>query len=343
MKIKEFLQDYIDYILFYFFIMTIISLIVYFDDTVKISIDNILYLNGVVLVMFILFLLQQFLRKKKQLDMIVHILDKDVKENIIDSLEEPLSNEQRIYFMFLRKLNREYSDRLNGFYEEKKDFSDFINYWVHEIKTPIAASELILKNESKSKEEILDIIEDKIMSIEDYVEQALYYLRTDSFSKDYFIGEINVSQFINNIIKKRAKLFIDKRIKIQLENLDFTVHSDIKWLNFIMEQIILNALKYTDKNGTIKVYGHFDDVEQCIIIEDNGIGIKQEDIKRVFDKGFTGYNGRENLKATGIGLYLSKKLSNKLGHDISIESVYSRYTKVFIHFPRMIDYFSVTK
>lgn len=342
MKIREFLQDYMEYILFYLFIMIIISLIMYFDNA-RIGLDNILYIDAFMLTMLILFLVQQFLKKKKQLDLIISILDKDMNGNIMNVLEEPLFNEQRIYFMLLKKLNQEYSDKINEFQEEKKDFSDFINYWVHEIKTPIAASKLIMKNENKSEREKLDIIENQIMSIENYVEQALYYLRTDSFSKDYFIGEINVSQFINNIIKKNAKLFIAKRINIQLENLDFIVYSDIKWLNFIAEQIILNALKYTDKNGIIKIYGHLDESEQCIIIEDNGIGIKQEDMKRVFDKGFTGYNGRENLKATGIGLYLSKILSNKLGHDISIESVYSEYTKVFLHFPRSIDYFSVTK
>lgn len=342
MKIKEFLEDYIDFIIFYFFMMIIISLIVFFDNTLKIIIENIIYLNVLILVIFLIFLLQQFFKKKKQLDMISDILAKQ-QENIINSLNEPLSNEQKRYFMLLRKLDTEYCDKLNGFNVEKKDFSDFINYWVHEIKTPIAASKLILENETKSKEEILDIIEDKIMSIENYVEQALYYLLADNFSKDYFIGEINIGQFINNIIKKNAKLFIAKKIKIELENLDFTINSDIKWLNFIVEQIILNALKYTDNNGTIKIYGYADDKERCIVIEDNGIGIKQEDIKRVFNKGFTGYNGRQNLKATGIGLYLSKKLTEKLGHDISIESIYSEYTKVTIHFPRMMDYFNVAK
>lgn len=342
MKIKEFLEDYIEFIIFHVFIMIIISLIMFFDNEVKISIGNIIYLNVLVLVIFLVYLLQQFLKKKKQLDQIAEILDKQ-QENIVDCIGEPLSNEQKLYFMLLRKMETEYCDKLNGFNVEKKEFSDFINYWVHEIKTPIAASKLVLESESKSKDEILDIVEEKIMSIENYVEQALYYLRTDNFSKDYFIGEINISQFINNIIKKSAKLFITKRIKIQLEDLEFSIHSDIKWLNFIVEQIILNSLKYTDNNGTIKIYGYSNDKEQCIVIEDNGIGIKQEDIKRVFDKGFTGYNGRQNLKATGIGLYLSKKLSNKLGHDISIESVYSEYTKVFIHFPRMMDYFSVVQ
>lgn len=342
MKIKELLQDYMDFIIFYILIMTIVSLIVYFDNTVKINVGNIIYLNSIALIIFILFLLQQYIKKKKQLDVINDILAKDQKENIVNFLSEPLSNEQRLYFLVLSKLNDEYSNKLNVFYEEKKDFSDFINYWVHEIKTPIAASKLILRSESKTQDEIQDIMEDKINSIENYVEQALYYLRADNFSSDYFIGEININQFINNIIKKNAKLFISKRIKIKLDNLEFTVHSDIKWLNFIVEQILLNAIKYTDNNGIIKIYGYSDELEQGIIVEDNGIGIKQEDIKRVFDKGFTGYNGRENLKATGIGLYLSKKLSNKLGHDISIESVFSEYTKVFIHFPRLIDYFTVT-
>lgn len=341
MKPKEFLEDHVDFILFYIFIMTIISLIVYFDNEVKISVENIIYLNIIGLIIFICFLMIQFFKKKKQLEFISDILAKDKTENIIDCLNEPLSNEQKLYFILLHKLNYEYLNKLNIFYKEKKDFSDFINYWVHEIKTPIAASKLFLEKETTTKEEVVDIIEDKIISIENYVEQALYYLRSDDFSKDYFVGEIKIDQFIKNIIKKNAKMFIGKRIKLVLEDLAFSVQSDIKWLNFIVEQILLNAIKYTNNNGTIKIYSLSDDKEQCIIIEDNGIGIKEEDIKRVFDKGFTGYNGRENLKATGIGLYLSKKLANKLGHDISIESEYSKYTKVYIHFPKIMDYFMI--
>ncbi len=337
MKVKEFLQDYISFILFYFVLMITISLIVSLDNFVKVSVVNIIYLNTLGIFFLMFFLFWEYFKKKKNLDTICAILDKQ-KENIAALLPEAVSYEQNLYFRLLHKLDNEYHSKSDKFYQDKKDFSDFINYWVHEIKTPIAASKLLLKNTSKSKDEILDIVENEIMSIENYVEQALYYSRADNFSQDYFISEINVSEAINHIIKKSAKLFIAKRIRIELDGLNFSIRSDIKWLSFIIEQVLLNALKYTGNNGRIKIYGFADAKEKCIIIEDNGIGIKPEDIGRIFEKGFTGYNGRENMKATGIGLYLSKKLANNLGHEISIESVYSEYTKVIIHFPTLIDY-----
>lgn len=339
MKIKEFLQDYIDFIIFYFFTAVMISLIVYLDNDVKVSLENLIYLDVLIFVLFLCFLVLQFIKKKKHLGYISELLDKDKIEAIDEHLDKPLSNEQKIYFNLLHKISSEHIARVSKLYDEKKEFSDFINFWVHEIKTPIAACRLFLERQDISKEKTIDIVEEKIMSIENYVEQALYYARLDNFSSDYFIGEINAEKLIKNIVKKNARLFIGKRIGIELDKLDFTVNSDSKWLNFITEQIVLNAIKYTDNNGKIKIYGIQSEKENCIVIEDNGIGIKEEDIKRVFDKGFTGYNGRKDMKATGIGLYLSKRLANKLGHDISIESVYSEYTKVFIHFPAMIDYY----
>lgn len=340
MKIKEFLQDYLNFIGLYFFVMTIISTIVYFDNEVKISSGSILYLNILMFFILICFLCIEFFKKKKQLKLISESLYHNI-EDIARILDEPLSNEQKLYCRFLHKLNGEYLKKLNELTEEKREHFDFINYWVHEIKTPIAATRLFLENEAVTKEEVVDVIEDKIMSIENYVEQALYYARLDDFAKDYLISDIQVEQLIKNIVKKNAKMFISKRIKIILEDLDMTIQSDVKWINFIIEQVLLNAIKYTNNNGEIKIYGHINTKEKYIVIEDNGIGIKEEDIKRVFDKGFTGYNGRSNAKATGLGLYLSKKLANKLGNDISIESEHLKYTRVFIHFPNMIGYYDV--
>jgi signal transduction histidine kinase len=342
MKFRSFLRDRIFLILFYFILMLFISLVIYFNNAVKISIGNIAYINIAGFIMFILYLIFGYLKNKKYYEVIKYIVDNQ-KENIINSLPTPLNHEQRLYQELLMKINEEFNLKIDKLYEGKKENVDFMNSWVHEIKTPIAASRLVIQNSvNKSKEETLSNLEDEIEHIEKYVEQALYYSRLDSFSKDYLINEINVHTLIIELVKKHAKEFIGKKIKIEISDLEFTIDSDKKWLFFILDQVLSNSLKYTANNGIIKISGILNANEKQLIIEDNGIGIKSEDIYRVFDKGFTGYNGRENFKATGMGLYLSKNLATKLGHHITIESKYCEFTRVTVHFPKLIDYYRVT-
>ncbi|MBP1761032.1 MAG: putative two-component sensor histidine kinase, partial [Firmicutes bacterium] len=167
------------------------------------------------------------------------------------------------------------------------------------------------------------------------VEQVLYYSKIDDFSKDYFVQELELQSIVNQVIKKHARTFIHKNIRIETDSTDMEVMSDKKWLLFILDQIISNSLKYTDQGGKIKIHAERDEREKRLIIMDNGIGIRPEDIDRVFDRGFTGFNGREFSKSTGIGLYLARRLARKLGHDISVESVYGEYTCLTIHFPKL--------
>lgn len=343
MKTLNFLKDNISLIIFYAVTMIFISSVIFFDENLRVSSNNILYLNLASFVFFTLYCLYEYFKKKRYYNEMNAVLQ-NLNDDAIISISDPLTYEQKLYHDLLLKLHEEYNLKLEKFYREKKDNFDFINYWVHEIKTPIAASKLLIEHsENKSKEDLLDKLENEICSIENFVDQSLYYSRTDSFSKDYFIDDINADNLIKNIIKKHARIFIGKKIRIELDNLDFIINSDKKWLSFIIEQIVLNSLKYTNNGGTIKITGEINEKEKSIIVEDNGIGIKEEDIHRVFDKGFTGYNGRENFKSTGIGLYLCKTLSQKLGHNITIESSYSEFTKVTIHFPKLIDYYNVMK
>ncbi|WLC65752.1 sensor histidine kinase [Clostridium tagluense] len=342
MKFRNFLRDRIFLILFYFMLMIFISSVVYFNNVVKISIENISYINIVGFIMFILYLIFEYIKNKRYYDVIKYIIE-DQEENIINSLPKSLNYEQKLYGELLMKVNEEFNLKINELYEAKKENVDFINSWVHEIKTPISACRLVIENSVyKSKEETLSNLEDEIDHIENYVEQALYYSRLDSFSKDYLINEINMHSLIMGVVKKHAKEFIGKKIKIEINDLEFTIDSDKKWLFFILDQILSNSLKYTGSNGLIKISGILNLSGKQLIIEDNGIGIKAEDIQRVFDKGFTGYNGREDFKATGMGLYLSKSLSTKLGHHITIESKPSEFTRVTVHFPKLIDYYRVT-
>ncbi|MBW9146150.1 sensor histidine kinase [Clostridium sp. CM028] len=342
MRFRNFLRDRIFLILFYFILMLFISSVVYFNNEVKISVGDIAYINIVGFIMFILYLIFEYLKNRRYYNVIKCIIDNQ-KENIVNSLPMPLNYEQRLFGEILMKVNEEFNLKTDRLHEGKKENVDFINSWVHEIKTPISACRLVIENSMyKSKEETLSNLEDEIDHIENYVEQALYYSRLDSFSKDYLVNEINMHSLIVGVVKKHAKEFIGKKIKIELSDLEFTIDSDKKWLFFILDQILSNSLKYTTSDGLIKISGVLKHNEKQLIIQDNGIGIKSEDINRVFDKGFTGYNGRDDFKATGMGLYLSKNLATKLGHHITIESMHSEFTRVTVHFPKLIEYYRVT-
>lgn len=333
MKISGFLRDSLSVILSHVLLLFFMSLIMFLSNSNPSNIQNIAYANFIGFFILMVFLIYSYFRKKMNYDIICRLLTKR-QEDFTASLPEPSTYEQKLYFELLHALNEEYYKRVDKLNNEKKDFINFINYWVHEIKTPVTGSRLIFENSlHKSKEEILDAMEASIDSIENYVQQALYYSRLDSFSQDYLISEVDMEELIKSIVKKYARMFIAKKIRIEINCGAFIVNSDKKWLAFIFEQILLNALKYTGRNGTIKIEGKNDEKERAVVIEDNGTGIKPEDIGRVFDKGFTGQNGRDSLKATGLGLYLSKRLANKLGHDISVTSVYSEFTRVCIRFP----------
>ena len=343
MKLKDYIRDKKYFVVFYVVLMSFISAIIYLDGTIKVSFANIIYMNSIGITLFIIYFIGEYLFIKKYYDTIKYIIDTR-KEYIINSLPEPRTYEQKLVNNLIEEVYTEQQLKIEKLYEEKKENSEFVTSWVHEIKTPVAVTRLTIENSfDKSKEEILNSIEEEVDKIDNYIEQALYYSKIDDFSKDYFISENDLEKIIKDNVKKHAKTFINKRIKIEMDSLDSIITTDKKWLGFIIDQILGNALKYTNENGKIKISSEKHSKEKILIIEDNGIGIKEEDINRVFHKGFTGYNGRGEYKSTGMGLYLAEKLATKLGHYISIESVYGEYTKVKVHFPKLTDYFNVTK
>ena len=203
------------------------------------------------------------------------------------------------------------------------DLQDITTLWAHQIKTPISAMRLLLQsNETHENEEI----KEELFEIENYVEMLLGYYRLNSEINDFVIKEINCEPMIRAVIRKYAKFFIRKRINIEIENIDIKVLTDEKWLAFVFEQVLSNSLKYTNE-GMIRITS---ENQNTLIIEDTGIGIQEEDIPRVFEKGYTGYNGRSDKKSTVMGLYLCKMILSKLGHTISIESKPNRGTIVRI-------------
>jgi signal transduction histidine kinase len=341
MRFTKFLADRKLSILCFSLLMIFISLVIYLDTAFKVSLANVLYINLVSAAFFILYLTARYLYYKSYFKALNDIV-RNESDEIISRLPKSKSYEQILFHEVLTVLYNEQSSKIQRLHEQKKEYEEFITSWVHQVKTPIAVSRLLIENNSSSQnKDTLYSIEEELDKIENYIEQALYYSKIDDFSKDYLINEVELNKLVKESVKKQAKTFINKKINIEIENADLMVATDKKWLLFILDQVLTNSLKYTSIGGEIKIYGLIEARAQKLIIEDNGIGIKPEDLDRVFDKGFTGYNGRENYKATGIGLYLSKKLARRLGHDMYVESKYSEYTKIIIIFPKHLDYFEV--
>ncbi|CEH27992.1 histidine kinase [Aneurinibacillus migulanus] len=342
MKPTAYIKDRKFLIAFYFILMAFISSVMYLDGTVNISADNIIYINAVSIVFFFMYLTWDFLYQRNFYSTI-HEMITSRQEDFVSALPEAKTNEQHAFILLLKQVYEQQNARIEALHERKREDRDFFITWIHEIKTPIAASRLIIDNSiGKPMDTILDKLENELDKIDGYVEQVLYYSRTDSFTKDYVISECNIEKVVKESVKKQAKLFIGKRIRCEMNHLDIEVLSDKKWLGFIVDQILSNSLKYTDQEGIITITGHENEKEKMLVIEDNGVGIKAEDIDRIFEKGFTGYSGRVYAKSTGFGLYLAKTLAVKLGHTISVESEEGKYTKMMIHFPKPLNHFDVT-
>ena len=210
---------------------------------------------------------------------------------------------------------------------KETDTKDYYTLWAHQIKTPIAAMRLLLQNQENSTGSYAMM--EELFKIEQYVEMVLHYLRLDSISSDMMIKEYDLKDIVNQAVKKHALLFINNKLSINIPDFSYTIITDEKWLQFVIEQLVSNALKYT-VHGGISIYIEIISGNTLLVIEDSGIGIREEDLPRIFEKGFTGYNGRLDKKSTGIGLYLCKQILDKLSYKIYVDSQLGRGTKVSI-------------
>ena len=261
-----------------------------------------------------------------------------------EGFPEAESRESEMYQELIRQLYEEKKELESSVQIEKQELSDYYSMWVHQIKTPIAALDILLQNTEQFlyEEDIvnsrinkrLEIIQESIpvsdmkmelFKIEQYVEMALNYLRVEDISSDLSFKQYAVDDMVCQVIRKYAKIFISKKIKMDFKPTKACIVTDEKWFIFVLEQIISNALKYI-KKGQISIYMK----EKSLVIEDTGIGIPAEDLPRIFEKGFTGYNGRENKKSTGIGLYLCKNIMDKLQRNITADSEVGRGTKIYL-------------
>ena len=208
----------------------------------------------------------------------------------------------------------------------RQDMMDYYSLWAHQIKTPISAMRILMQSQEETQDlEYVRILRAELFKIEQYVDMVLTYLRMESMSADMVFQWYSLEELVKQAIRKYSQLFILQKIKLEINIEDRQVLTDEKWLVFVIGQILSNALKYT-KRGQISIYTE----DRALVIEDTGIGIQAEDLPRVFERGFTGYNGRGGGKSTGIGLYLCKSVMDKLSHGISVESMVGKGTKVFL-------------
>ncbi len=234
----------------------------------------------------------------------------------------------------MNQIEQDYMDLIQALFEDKKQYTDksdrekaemldYYTLWVHQIKTPIAAMRLIIQSEENQQSHELQY---QLFKIEQYVEMVMAYLRLGSSSTDFLLKEYDMEDMVKQSVRKYAPMFIRKKISVKLGNLKHKVLTDEKWLCFAIEQILSNAVKYTNE-GHISIYS---ENETTLVIKDTGIGIAPEDLPRICEKGYTGYNGRIDKRASGIGLYLTKQILTKLGHRISFESEIGKGTTVRI-------------
>lgn len=296
-------------------------------DTYTIVFISILNLIGV----FSCYIYDYFNRKKYYDNLFKNLDGLDKKYFIAEILESGDFIESNIIYSVLEECTKSMKDEVADLKRNINDYKEYIETWVHEIKTPIASARLILENdEGYINKSVLEEIE----KVEGFIEQVLFYARSSTVERDYIIKKIPLKNSINSVIRKNANILIEKRVKIQLEDIEKKVYCDSKWIEFIMQQIISNSVKYMDKDEKyIKIRCLEKDKNIILKILDNGIGISEKSIEKVFEKGYTGENGRKYNNSTGMGLYLCKKLCLKLGLGISIKSKLGVGTEVTIVFP----------
>lgn len=231
----------------------------------------------------------------------------------VDVLDMPNDQLEADYQRLLQIVHEDKVRAVNDLESKKKDIVEYYTMWVHQIKTPIAAMRLLLQSEDTPKNAELS---HELFWIEQYVEMALHYTRLDSDTTDFIIQKYSLDDIVREAVRKYARIFIRKKISLDYQPLETVILTDEKWLEFVIEQVLSNAVKYTQK-GTVSIY--MED-EKTLVIEDTGIGIRAEDLPRIFEKGYTGYNGHTDKHSTGIGLYLCQRILKKLSHRIAIDS-----------------------
>ncbi|MEG0307567.1 MAG: sensor histidine kinase [Clostridium sp.] len=329
MNLVEFLKDKIVFLFINIFLFIVVSMMMF---SVKVNSLIVILVFCIWFMPLITYILMEYISKKVFYNEIQSILGNLEKKYLLpEVIKEPSFMEGKVIYEIIKELSKDMHENVKLYRDMQIEYREYIEMWVHEIKTPIASTKLIIEN---NKNEVTERINLQINRVEDFIEQVLFYARSSDVSKDYIIKRIELSAVINSVIRRNSRDFISKKIKLDIGNINNVIYSDVKWVEYILNQVVGNSIKYCkNKNAVISIYTVEKENSVILTIIDNGVGIIERDINRIFEKGFTGENGRKFGKATGMGLYLSKNLCEKLGLGMDIESRLDEGTKVNIIFP----------
>lgn len=339
MKFKDYLKDKSYIILIFLFIYAIILLMFL---AFKINVSLIIVASIIIILTFILILTIEYVRKKSfYTDLLSKIAYLDKSYFILEMLKQPNFYEGKLLYEALYEINKSMAENVKTHELQVIDFKNYIEMWIHEVKIPLSSLTLMAHNH---KDQYDKKLLEQLKRIEDYLDQVLYYVRSENASMDYLIKEVSLDKIISEVALKSKDNLLENKIDLLVQPTNSFVYTDLKWLEFILNQIINNSIKYkkSTKGSYIKIFHQEDEDKITLTIEDNGIGIPKRDIPKVFNKSFTGYNGRIKSSSTGMGLFIAKNLCTKLGHQISLESKEGEYTKVLIIFAKN-KYYEVTK
>lgn len=328
MTFRSYLKDRIGFVAATAFIMLILRLLGF---ACKARMDFIWVMESIIFVTAACLLYADYRKRSRFFRELLGILDGlDQKYLITEMMVQPDFEEGKIWMDILYDTGKSMQDKLNETEDSLRDFKEYLELWIHEIKIPIAALDLMNYNGSQD----LKKQKAQLARINGFVEQILFYARADAAQKDYLLTACDLDAAINKVLQQQKDLLIGNKMRIEKNDTEHFVVTDSKWLIFMLGQIVNNSIKYRDPGKQSCISFTVEEVSDktVLMIRDNGIGIPEQDIDRVFDKTFTGENGRKGHASTGMGLYICKQLCNKLGHAITVTSVCGVYTEIKITF-----------
>lgn len=282
------------------------------------SISAVLLILVVWAVVLLTGLFLTYWKRKRQMQKLLDIAGQLSERYLISEVMElPEQAEDQVYYQLLKMAGKSMLEQIGEVRRERLEYKEYIEQWIHEIKTPITAMKLLCENHRTdwTKELLLEL-----EKTNRFTEQALYYARSEHTEKDYSVREMSLSQVVHQAIADNKYLLLQSGVRLEVEEMEDTVYSDEKWVRFILNQLIANVVKYRSGQPVLRFSTRRQQNQVILVVEDNGIGISPADLPRVFEKGFTGQNGRMVQQSTGIGLYLCKRLCDKLGIGIAAES-----------------------
>lgn len=327
MKLSKYFKDKLGLILIYYFnYFIIISLLIAF----KSSISLIIAISLLGLINFLLIFFLSYFKKKIFYDNLLNNLELlDKKYLILETLSKPSFYEGELLFNILYDINKSMIENVNIYKNSVADFKDYVEMWIHEVKIPISSLVLMMHNKKNIDKRFIQ----EIRKLDNYIDQVLFYVRSNYTEQDFLFKKINLNKIISQVAIKNIDDLRLNKVNLEVLVSDIVITTDPKWLEFIINQIVNNSIKYKKENNSyIKIYSKSYQDRVSLFIEDNGIGIPRKDLSSVFNKSFTGENGRNTTKSTGMGLYIAKKLCMKLGHKIEINSREGEGTTLIITF-----------